>query len=312
MDRKGKEIITASWVSIAGNSVLAIMKLVVGFVAGSFAVIADGIDSASDIVGAIVTLIAARVIAKPPNAKFAYGYVKADTLASKILSMFIFLAGAQLAIATIGKIISGTPTPVPRMLAIYFMAVSVIGKVALNLYLNRVGSRYRSNMLITLGKNMRNDIVISVGVIVGLVLAQVLNSSIIDKIIALLISAFIMVEAIRIFMKTNTELMDGINDPELYERLFQAIQKVEGAYNPHRTRARKIGSKYMINLDVEVDPTLSVKEAHHIAQNVERMIKKEIEHVYDVMVHIEPYGNEEQGEKFGLAASDFTFNEKSS
>ena len=88
-----------------------------------------------------------------------------------------------------------------------------------------------------------------------------------------------MYEAVRIFMKTNIELMDGIDNPVLYEKLFESIKNVEGAHNPHRTRARKIGSHYMINLDIEVDPRLTVLEAHEIAKKIEDSIKENIENV---------------------------------
>ena len=180
----------------------------------------------------------------------------------------------------------------------------MLGKIILSLYLRRVGKKYNSNMMITMGKHMRSDMLISSTVLLGLIVALTLELPIIDKIIALIISLFIMYEAVRIFLKSNVELMDGIDDPKLYEKLFDSIKKVEGAHNPHRTRARKIGSHYMINLDIEVEPHLTVLEAHEIAKNVEDSIKENIEHVYDVMVHVEPKGNLEQDEKFGISEKD--------
>ena len=304
MNNQPNHIIRASWVSIAGNAILAVLKLIIGFISGSFAVIADGIDSATDIVSSVVTLVAARVVLRPPNIKFPYGYSKADTVATKVLSMMIFIAGAQLAIATIQRLIEQSVSSLPSMLAIYVTIFSMFGKILLSLFLRSVGKKHNSNMMITMGKHMRSDMLISSTVLIGLIIALTLKLPIIDKIIALMISLFIMYEAVRIFMKSNVELMDGIDDPKLYEKLFECIKVVEGAHNPHRTRARKIGSHYMINLDIEVEPHLTVLEAHEIAKNVEDSIKENIEHVYDVMVHIEPKGNLEQGEKFGISEKD--------
>ncbi len=304
MAKPGKNIIFASWVSIMGNAMLALLKLVVGFISGSYAVIADGIDSSADILSSFVTLIAARVVHRPPNIKFAYGYVKADTVATKVLSMFIFLAGAQLAISAIERLIKNEISGIPEMMAIYVTVFSMAGKILLSLYLKRTGKLQKSNMLVTMGIHMRNDMLISLTVLVGLISTIAFNVAVIDKIIALLISLFIMYEAIRIFMKSNTELMDGIQDPILYEKLFESIRKVNGAHNPHRTRARKIGSRYMVNLDIEVDPELTVREAHDIAKAVENMIKNDVENVYDVMVHVEPTGNLESDEKFGISEKD--------
>lgn len=301
---KKKRIIFAAWVSIIGNALLATLKLVVGFISGSFAVVADGIDSSADIISSIVTLVAARVVRKPPNIKFPYGYVKADTVATKVLSMLIFLAGAQLAISSVERLIQGGVDKIPAMIAIWVTLFSMIGKIGLSLYLKKTGKNEKSDMMITMGIHMRNDMLISSTVLFGLLATILFQVAIIDKIIALVISIFIMYEAIIIFLKTNTELMDGIQDSELYDQLFEAIRKVEGAYNPHRTRARKIGSRYMVNLDIEVDPDMKVSDAHDIAKEVEDVIKSDIENVYDVMVHVEPMGNLEKDEKFGITEND--------
>lgn len=304
MSKKPQGIIFASWVSIAGNAILALLKLIVGFISGSYAVIADGIDSSADIISSIVTLVAARVVLRPPNIKFPYGYVKADTVATKVLSMLIFLAGSQLAISTAGKIIHNETTGVPAMIAIYVTIFSMAGKILLSLYLKAIGKKQKSDMLMTMGIHMRTDMLISATVLLGLLATIFFEVAIIDKIIALGVSIFIMFEAIRIFLRSNTELMDGISDPDLYNKLFEAISSVEGAYNPHRVRARKIGSHFMVNLDIEVDPEMSVKKAHDIAKKVEDNIKLQLENVYDVMVHVEPKGNLEKDEKYGISQKD--------
>lgn len=304
MGLKGKAVVNAAWFAVAGNAVLAILKLVVGFISGSFMVIADGIDSATDIISSVVTLIAAKMVVRPPNIRFPYGYVKADTVATKGLSMLLFLAGAQLAIATVRRLLGGEIDSVPGNLAIYVTIVSMLGKFILSVHLRSTGKKQNSSMLRTMGIHMRNDMLISGTVLIGLIAAISLELAILDKIIALAISLFIMVEAVRIFLKSNTELMDGTNNPELYDRIFEAIKEVDGAHNPHRARARNIGSYIMINLDIEIDPDLSVRNAHDIAKKVEDKIKEGIENVYDVMVHIEPLGNLEKDEKFGISEKD--------
>ena len=301
-----KTIIHASWWAIVGNVLLAALKLVVGFLSGSFAVIADGIDSASDIASSIVVLLAARIIAKPPNIKFAYGYQKADTVAAKILSFVIFFAGAQLAWSTTRVLIGESVIEAPSMLAIWVTILSIAGKLILTLFLHRTGKKVESLMLIANARNMRNDILISFSVLGSLLFSVLLQEPLIDRIIALLISVFIMVSAFRIFMKTNVDLMDGIDDTGLYNQLFEAVRQVEGAHHPHRVRARKIGAHYMVNLDIEVDASLSVKEAHDIARRVEKSIKSNLRNIYDVMVHVEPLGNKEEDEKYGITESEIT------
>ena len=196
------------------------------------------------------------------------------------------------------------PTAVPSKLAIYITLISLAGKIILSLNLFRSGRMIESNMLLTNAKNMRNDIFISLTVLIGLIFTLVFSLPIIDKILALLLGGFIMFEAFKIFLRTNVELMDGIEDTQLYCQLFEAVRAVEGAHNPHRVRVRKIGSHFMVNLDIEVEPELTIKEAHKIAHAVEVSIKSNLKNIYDVMIHIEPMGNLEKDEKFGIRESD--------
>ncbi len=303
-----KKIIRASWWAIIGNALMAVLKLSAGFVSGSFAVIADGIDSTTDVVSSIVVLLAARIIAKPPNVKFPYGYQKADTVATKVLSFVIFFAGAQLAWSTVKILVEGSAMKTPAPVAIYVTIISIAGKLFLTQILNRTGRKVESQMLIANAKNMRNDILISLSVLGSLFFTVFLKEPLIDRIIALLISGFIMVSAFRIFMKSNIDLMDGIDDTMLYTQLFDAVKGVEGAHHPHRVRARKIGHHYMVNLDIEVNQDLSVKQAHEIAKNVENSIKSNLRNIYDVMVHVEPLGNKEEGEKYGITESEIKNN----
>jgi cation diffusion facilitator family transporter len=302
--KREQRIIRVSWWAIFGNALLALLKLVFGFISGSFAVIADGIDSVTDIGASFIVLVAARVISRPPNIKFPYGYKKADTIATKVLSFGIFFAGAQLAYSTVRILATGSLMDTPSRLAIWATLASIAGKTALALVLFRTGKKVESPMLIANARNMRNDMLISLSVLISLLLAIWQQQPIIDRIIALAISVFIMVEAFRMFMKSNIDLMDGIDNTELYCQLFEAVKAVEGAYNPHRVRARKIGNYYMVNLDIEVDPDLSVKEAHDIAHNVEKSIKLTLKKIYDVMVHVEPLGNRESDEKYGITESE--------
>jgi len=308
--KREEKIIRTSWVAIAVNALLAFLKLLAGFLSGSYAVIADGIDSVSDIVSSIVVLIAARIIARPPNIKFPYGYKKADTIATKVLSFIIFFAGAQLAYSTVRMFVSGEVLEAPGVLAIWVTLISIAGKLFLALMLFRTGKKVESTMLIANARNMRNDILLSISVLAGLLFIYILDKPLIDRIVAFLISLFIMYEGFRIFMKSNIDLMDGIDNTDVYNRLFDSVHSVRGAHNPHRVRARKIGHYYMINLDIEVDPDLSVKDAHDIAKHVENSIKSNLRNIYDVMVHVEPLGNMEEDEKYGITESEIENQQK--
>jgi len=300
MENRQKEITNASWIAIFGNAFLSISKIVVGLISGSLAVVSDGIDSATDIVTSMITLLTARIIAKPPDMGYPYGYERADTIAAKTLSFVIFFAGAQLGISTVVKIIGNQQQQLPSTLALYITGISIVGKFLLSRCLARVGKKTQSPMLIVNAKNMQNDIIISGAVLVGLFFTFILHLPILDSLTALAVSIWIMKVAFEIFMQTNTELMDGLKSPAIYKKIFAAIDSVKDAANPHRVRVRQLGNMYMMDIDIEVNGSMSVFEAHKVAHEVEERIRKDIDNIYDMMVHIEPAGDNAANERFGV------------
>jgi cation diffusion facilitator family transporter len=296
-----QKIINASRISIIANAILSALKITIGLLAGSLAVVADGIDSASDILTSFITFYTAHIIARPPDKKYPYGYARADTLATKILAFIIFFAGAQLAISTIGKLINPVEARIPDMIAVYVIVLSILVKYSLAYYLKKTGKSVSSAMLIANARNMQNDVVISFSVLLGLVLTFVFELPVIDRITALAVSFYIMFVAFRIFVQTTREMMDGIEDEEVYRKIIDSSNSVRGAYNPHRIRVRKLSHFYLIALDIEVEGRQSLDEAHQIAVEVEEKIKQAVPNVYDILVHVEPRGNLEPDEVYGVS-----------
>ena len=104
-------------------------------------------------------------------------------------------------------------------------------------------------------------------------------------------------------MQTNVELMDGTKDCSVYEKIFDAIDSVEGVHHPHRVRSRNIGHKIMINIDLEMDGNITLHEAHELAHRVEESIKSRIENVFDVAIHVEPLGDKTEEKEVGITKS---------
>ena len=107
--------------------------------------------------------------------------------------------------------------------------------------------------------------------------------------------------AFRIFMQSNRDLMDGIDDPKIYQKIISASKKIAGVSNPHKIRVRKMAHQYIVEVDIEVDGNISLHDAHLISINVENEIKKTLPNVYDVIVHAEPLGNIEPNEVYGVS-----------
>lgn len=299
--KRAKTIYTSSLIALIGNAVLSAGKVLIGLAANSLAVLSDGIDSATDVIASFVTMVASKVISKPPDIKHPFGHRRAESVATKIVAFIIFFIGAQIIITTINRIIEGELRSVPGMLAVYITIFSIAGKIFLAVFLFSKSKKTSSSMLKANAVNMRNDIFISLSVLVGLFGTYRLSSPIIDYIVAIFVSLWIIKSAIQIFWESSIEVMDGIKDESLYSILFSAVDEVQGASNPHRTRIRSIGDMYMINIDIEVSPEITVEDGHKIAVKVEQKIREKVKNVYDIVVHIEPLGNSEDQEKYGVS-----------
>jgi cation diffusion facilitator family transporter len=305
MENREKILLRTSWISIVGNAFLSLAKIIIGSMAGSLAVLSDGLDSASDVITSIVILVATPIISRPPNSKFVYGREKVENVVSTILSFVIFAMGLEMLVTAVRKIIHPEMLEQPTMMAIWVTVFSIVGKLLLALYQFQQGKRSQSSMLKANAINMRNDVIISCGVLVGLGFTWILHLPVLDTVVALLISLYIMWSAVDIFREANLVLIDGVTDTGIYQTIIQATEKIPGVHNPHRIRAEHIGNSYNIVLDIEVDGRLPLSEAHHIAQAVEDSIKREVQNVYDIVVHVEPLGASHGGEPYGINKENY-------
>jgi len=297
---KARLIRIASLTALIGNTLLAALKIGTGIYAGSLAVVGDGIDSSMDVLIAIMTLFVSRIISRPADAGHPWGHGRAETVATTLLSCILFFAGAQLIINSGREIIFGAEREVPTIPALIVTLVSIAGKLLLAWSQYAFGKKANSSMLIANAKNMSADVLLSAGVLAGLGASIFFKIALIDSWAALLVGVWVFKSALGIFLEANTELMDGGSDKECYQAVFDAVKSVKEAGNPHRVRMRRIAGRWDIDIDIEVSPNMKVIEAHRIAYKVETAIKKRIENVYDIMIHVEPAGNIEN-EGYGLS-----------
>jgi len=296
----------AAFIALFGNLFLALLKITTGVFTGSLAVIGDGIDSSTDVAIAVMTLAVGAIINQPSDKEHPWGHQRAETVATIVLAFIIMLAGFQLSTSALHQLRSGETSKLPEFAALAVTVVSIAGKLLLAFSQYRLGKKSGSAMILANAKNMTNDIIISTSVFVGLGASVLFKLPLLDSVTAILVGLWVMKSAIGIFMELNLELMDGNADDGLYKSLFQAVKSVPGAGNPHRARIRKMASAWDIDLDIEVDGSLTVRQAHVIAELVEKAIREQITDVYDIMVHVEPAGGGEHTEQFGLSAKDLT------
>lgn len=299
MHDRNRIIRLASYIGIGGNCALALLKIVAGLMAGSLAVLGDGLDSLGDVAFSLMTLWVAVVIAMPADAEHPYGHSRAETIGTSLLAFGMFFIGAQLALSSVHLMLESAKLSLPEPLAVYVTLISIGGKLGLSLNQQALGRRSGSQMLLANAVNMRNDLLTSAGVLLGLALGYVLRLPLLDKLVALALSFWIMLSAVRIYLDTMHELMDGVRDEGIYDQIFQVLKAGFGDINPHRVRVRKLGAYYAIDLDIELDGNLNLNAAHAMASRVEAALTSSIANIYDIMVHVEPRGNVQLRECYG-------------
>jgi cation diffusion facilitator family transporter len=300
MEARTRYIRIAAATALVGNGILATLKMWVGNLAGSRALIGDGIDSLADVGVCIITLFIVRLISRPADAEHPWGHGRAETVATVFLSFIIFFAGAQLIVNSAAGFLSGAQQTVPSGFAMIVALVSIAGKILLAWNQRHIGKLSDSPMILANARNMASDALISAGVFAGLLISSATGVGLADTVIAILIGAWIIRTAVGIFMEANHELMDGGAADGEYRAIFDAVKSVDGAESPHRARMRRIAGFWDIDVDIEVAPGITVSEAHVIASRVEEEIKARLENVYDIVVHIEPRGDTSE-EGFGLS-----------
>ena len=311
-----KLISLAGWIALLGNISLATIKIVAGIRAASLAVLGDGLDSATDVSIACMTLIVSRIIHRPSDENHPWGHGRAETTATMVVAFIIFYAGMQLCLSsgiqlfhyithTI-EISKSTQLLSSGNSLLTVTLLSIAGKLLLAWSQYHLGKKSGSIMILANAKNMAADSIISISVLVGLAGAKLFSLPILDPLVAFLVGLWVLKNAISIFMEMNLELMDGNHDKELYHRLFAAVKTVQGVSNPHRVRIRKIAARWDIDMDIEVAPDITLHDAHELAEQVETAVRKAIPDVYDIVVHMEPAGHSSHHsqEQFGLSESD--------
>lgn len=299
---KAHYIKAAGTVALVGNAVLAGIKFLFAYLSGSLAVLGDAIDSSTDVLIAIVTLFVSKIIQQPGDKEHPWGHARAETTATMALAFIIFFAGSQIVLSSIKQLICGNFQNEISTVAVYAALISIVGKTILAFIQLYYGKIAESEIIKANAQNMKSDIFLSGAVLLGLFFSELFKMPVLDPIIAFLVGLWVIKNAAELFLRMNLELMDGNADSSLYEKLFNAVKTVSGVQNPHKARIRRMASSFDVDLDIEVDPTLSVYEAHELSEKVENAIRKEIPEIYDVVIHIEPQGSDlhQRKEEFGL------------
>lgn len=284
--RKGER---GAWISIIAYVILSFAKLLVGYIGGSTALQADGLNNTTDIVASVAVLVGLRISQKPPDGDHAYGHLRAETIASLIASFIMAVVGIQV-IFNAGKNFFAGDYITPSKLTAVVAIISGIIMWGVYLYNSRLAKEINSNAVKAAAYDNRSDAIVSFGTAIGIG-AAILGFPIIDTITALIVGIIIIKTAYEIFAESTLQLTDGFEHQEI-KRLKEITSQVDGVLKVTDMKGRYHGNMALIDLTVTVDPDLNVWQSHQITENIEEAI--DLEKPYSiVLVHIEPDGIEE-------------------
>lgn len=273
------------WTILLLNLGVAAAKYAWGTISGSASMQADGIHSVFDSAGNVVGLVGISLAARPADAGHPYGHAKFETYASLVIGVLLLLAAFEVGSSAAAKLAAGSYTAEVGPMSFAVMAGTLAVNLGVTVYERRFAKRLRSEVLAADANHTLSDALVSVGVIAGLA-AVALGFPMADPIMALVVTAAILATAYDVFKHALATLSDRARIPE--GDLRAAALAVPGVRGVHRIRTRGTEGEVYADLHVLVDPSMTVADAHRLADEVEAGIKERFANVIEVLVHIEP------------------------
>lgn len=282
----------AALIGMAGNLVLAIVKWIFGTMANSRALMADAVNSASDVAGSIVVYIGVKIAKQPPDEDHPYGHGKAESIAAIIVSVLLFIVGIEILRSSIEAF--SQPIEPPKLWAIAAIIFSILVKEALFRYTYGLGKKIKSDALLVNAYDHRTDVLSSIAALIG-ILSSIIGEKIgvgwlvyADPVAGLFVSFLVLKTAWQFGSEAFHNTLDHVWHEEDTAHLREIATSVQGVKKLTSLHAREHGHYVIIDLKVSVDPYITVEEGHLIGKEVKRKLMEE-PNVQDVLVHINPY-----------------------
>ncbi|MNC10910.1 putative cation efflux system protein [compost metagenome] len=273
-----------AWLSLIAYILLSAIKLFIGNVSGSQALLADGLNNSTDIIASVAILIGLKISRRPPDSNHSYGHFRAETVAALIASFIMIAVGLQVLYQGVNKFIQPA-LETPDLLAAWTAAGCAVVMLAVYMYNIKLARALHSNAMQAVAQDNRSDAMVSMGAFIGIIGSQ-FGLPWLDPVTAVIVGLLICKTAIQIFSKATHDLTDGFDAGEL-ELMKQTVAEIEGVESIKDIKARVHGNNVLVDTTVLVDSRLNVVQSHDITEEIEDQLKGRHQ-VADVLVHIEP------------------------
>lgn len=277
--------------SVASNTMLVILKLLVGILTGSVSIISEAIHSGLDLVAAIIAFFSVRISSRPPDKTHPYGHGKFENVSGVIEAMLIIVAAVWIVFEAIASLRGEITVVANHGWGIGVMAVSGLVNFFVSRRLYRVAKKTDSIALEADALHLRTDVYTSLGVAMGLGIMYIVHLPVLDPIIAIAVALLILYEAYSLMMRAFSPLVDVSLDEKEVECIKSCLNEVLGSEYAYRElRTRKSGHYRYVDFILQVDPSLSVQEAHDFCDKLDIMIEQRLPNC-EVTIHVEPLKN---------------------
>ncbi len=279
----------ANKVTILGSiadALLGILKVIIGKLFHSQALIIDGIHSFTDVFSDVFVVIITKVSHEGPDENHPYGHEKFETIGSAALGSVLIATGGALIFETFTSLWSGETGPLPGAPTYWAAGISLVVKEGLYHYTYRAGKKLNSKLIMANAWHSRTDALSSVVVLIGLIFSG-LGYTMVDSFAAVIVSFIIARIGWRFVKESISELAESSVDDKLEKEIEKIILEVEGVESCHALRTRRMGPKVIVDVNVEVDSHLTASEGHEISAWVIKDLKDKVKEVEDVTVHMD-------------------------
>ena len=283
-----EQAVKTTYFSIVGNTILALAKGIIGYFGNSYALIADAIESTTDIFSSLLVLFGLKYSSKPADKNHPYGHGRAEPLVTFMVVGFLVASASIIAYESIQNI--QTPHELPKSYTLIFLGGIIIIKEIFYRIVLAKSKQTNSSSLKADAWHHRSDAITSLTAFIGILIAITLGKGYesADDWAALVASFAILFNSYLIFRPALGEVMDEHFYDELIDKIRIVSGKVDGVINTEKCFVRKAGMRFFIDLHIEVNADLSVKEGHEIAHRLKDHLLIEFPEVVDVLIHVEP------------------------
>ncbi|MCI5535630.1 MAG: cation diffusion facilitator family transporter [Lentihominibacter sp.] len=275
----------AGVVGIVSNLILCIMKILIGLVSRSIAIIADGINNLADASSSIITLVGFKLASQPEDEDHPYGHARIEYLTGLFISIVIIVIGLQLLRTSIDKILHPDPLEF-SCLTIIILVAAILIKLWQSLFNRSIGRKIRSVTLMATAADSRNDVISTSAVLISVIVGKFTGIQI-DGYMGCLVALFIIWSGIQLVRETTSPLLGEAPDQELVDSIAEIVKKEPGVLGIHDLMVHNYGpGKIFASMHIEVDADGDLMESHDMIDNIEKRIKDEL-HV-EFVVHMDP------------------------